>query len=195
MVRTTTRFVRGTAIALLLGFAPVYSGSASSAASQEVPIEANIQKLKPGQYLWHPERASDGPVEVVISLPLQLAYVYRGGTLIGASTISSGKPGHETPVGGFTILQKRKDHRSNKYNDAPMPYMQRLNWYGVALHGGKIPGYPASHGCVRLPMKFAEKLFGVTSLGAYVYIADVPLPSPKLALDVARTNEMAATAG
>lgn len=196
MVRTMTRIVRGTAIALLLGFAPVYSGSASSAASKEAPpIEANILKLKPGQYVWQPERASSGKVEVVISLPLQLAYVYRGGTLIGASTISSGKPGHETPVGGFTILQKRKDHRSNKYNDAPMPYMQRLNWYGVALHGGKIPGYPASHGCVRLPMKFAEKLFGVTSLGAYVYIADVPLASPDVALNVARVGEMAATAG
>ncbi len=107
-------------------------------------------KLKPGEYVWHPEISPQGPVVLVVSLPEQRAYVYRNGVLIGASTVSTGKKGHETPTGVFTILQKHEDHRSNLYNDAPMPYMQRLTWSGVALHAGKLPGYPASHGCVRM---------------------------------------------
>ena len=186
MFRTTTAFVRGTAIALLLASAPAYS--AAPKGNQAASIEASVPKLKPGQYLWQPERSSSGEVEVVISLPQQLAYVYRGGTLIGASTISAGKKGHETPLGHFPILQKNKDHRSNKYNNAPMPYMQRLNWYGVALHGGEIPGYPASHGCVRLPVKFAQKLFAATKLGSSVFIAEESWSSPQAALAMARAS-------
>jgi lipoprotein-anchoring transpeptidase ErfK/SrfK len=190
MLCTTTRFARGTCIALSLGFAPLYSATAahSGAAKQAVSIEAGASKLKPGQFLWQPERASSGPVEVVVSLSQQMAYVYRAGTLIGVSTVSSGKPGNDTPVGHFPILQKNKDHRSNKYNDAPMPYMQRLNWYGVALHGGAIPGYPASHGCVRLPMGFAAKLFGATKLGASVFIMDQAPSSPGAALGLAKAS-------
>lgn len=195
MVRTTLSVVRGTAVALLLASAPLYSATAySEAAKEAAPIEIGIEKLKPGKYLWQPEREASGPVEVVISLPQQLAYVYRGGTLIGASTISSGKAGNESPIGAFEILQKKKDHRSNKYNSAPMPFMQRLNWYGVALHGGHIPGYPASHGCIRLPMTFAQKLFGVTSLGAKVVILDHSPSSPKEALALARVTGPAPTA-
>ena len=106
--------------------------------------------LKPGQFLWHPEIAPSGPMVLVVSLDEQRAYVYRNGMAIGVSTISSGKAGKETPTGVFTILQKNKDHRSNLYNNAPMPYMQRLTWDGIALHGGALPGYTASHGCVRL---------------------------------------------
>lgn len=128
--------------------------------------------LKPGQFLWHPEIAPRGPIVVVVSLDEQRAYVYRNGLAIGVSTISSGKAGHETPTGVFTILQKNRHHRSNLYDDAPMPFMQRLTWDGVALHGGALPGYPASHGCVRLPHAFAEKLFATTRTGDTVVVAD-----------------------
>lgn len=128
--------------------------------------------LAPGQFLWHPEISPSGPIVLVVSLDEQRAYVYRNGIAIGLSTISSGKPGHETPTGVFTILQKDKDHRSNLYNSAPMPYMQRLTWDGIALHGGNLPGHPASHGCVRLPQAFAQKLFALTQRGDTVVVAD-----------------------
>jgi len=97
--------------------------------------------------------------------------VYRNGILVAVSTVSTGKPGHETPTGVFMILQKDKDHRSSLYNSAPMPYQQRLTWDGVALHAGGLPGYPESHGCVHLPSAFAQKLFDATSLGMTVVVA------------------------
>ncbi len=128
--------------------------------------------LKPGEYLWHPEISPSGPIVLVVSLDEQRAYVYRNGIAIGMSTISSGKAGHETPTVVFTILQNDKDHRSNLYNSAPMPYMQRLTWDGIALHGGSLPGHPASHGCVRLPQAFAQKLFSATQRGDTVVVAD-----------------------
>ena len=109
---------------------------------------------------------------MVVSLPEQRAYVYRNGVLIGASTVSTGKKGHETPTGVFTILQKHEDHYSNLYDNAPMPYMQRLTWSGVALHAGKLPGYPASHGCVRMPYEFARKLYAETKTGLTVVVSD-----------------------
>ncbi len=132
-------------------------------------------KLKPGEYLWVPEVSPRGPIVMVVSLPEQLAYVYRNGVIIGASTISSGKKGYRTPTGVFTILQKHEDHYSNLYNDAPMPYMQRLTWSGVAIHAGRLPGYPASHGCVRMPYEFARKLFAETKTGLTVVVADEKL--------------------
>jgi hypothetical protein len=128
--------------------------------------------LAPGEFEWTPEVSPQGPMVIVVSLPEQRAHVYRNGVRIGLSTISSGKPGHETPTGVFTILQKRKVHHSNLYNNAPMPFMQRLTWDGVALHAGRIPGHPASHGCVRLPREFAELLFEVTERDMTVVIAD-----------------------
>ncbi|MEO5640924.1 MAG: L,D-transpeptidase family protein, partial [Sphingomicrobium sp.] len=100
----------------------------------------------------------------------QMGYVYRAGQLIGVTTVSSGKTDHETPTGVFPILDKKKVHHSKTYDNASMPYMQRLNNYGVALHGGNNPGYPASHGCVRLPMKFAARLFELTQTGSPVII-------------------------
>ncbi len=129
-------------------------------------------RLKPGEFLWVPEVSPHGPVVLVVSLPEQKAYVYRNGVLIGASTVSTGKKGYETPTGVFTILQKSEDHYSNLYDDAPMPYMQRLTWSGVALHAGRLPGYPASHGCVRMPYEFARKLFSVTKTGLTVVVSD-----------------------
>lgn len=131
-----------------------------------------IATLEPGEYLWNPEVAPTGPVVIVVSLPEQRAHVYRNGLRIGVSTISSGKPGHETPTGTFPILQKRVEHYSNLYDNAPMPHMQRLTWDGIALHAGRIPGYPASHGCIRLPKEFAKLVFGVTNHGTTVVVAD-----------------------
>jgi len=136
------------------------------------PFIKAVDALKPGEFVWHPERAPAGPVAIVVSIPDQRVYVYRNGVRIGVATCSTGKPGHETPTGVFTILQKDKHHRSSTYNNAPMPNMNRLTWSGIALHAGQLPGYPASHGCVRLPMDFSEKLFGVTQLGTPVIIAD-----------------------
>jgi hypothetical protein len=141
--------------------------AAAFAAAQE-----RGERLKPGEFRWTPERSPSGPVVVLVSLPEQVAYVYRNGIEIGMSTVSSGKPGHETPAGVFTILEKDVDHHSSTYDNAPMPYQERLTWDGVALHAGRLPGYPASHGCVRLPYEFSKLLFGVTSMGGTVVVAD-----------------------
>ena len=91
-------------------------------------------------------------------------------TLIAVAAISTGEPGRDTPTGIFEVLDKKKFHRSIKYDNAPMPHMQRINEYGIALHAGHNPGHPASHGCIRLPAQFAAKLFGVTSIGTPVLI-------------------------
>jgi len=155
-----------------------------------VARETEIETLDPGAFVWHPERAASGPVEIVVSIPRQIAYVYRGETLIGATTVSTGRPGHATPTGTFPILEKDRDHHSNRYNDAPMPFMQRLTWDGIALHAGANPGRPASHGCVRLPLAFARNLFGVTRVGAVVHIID-EAPSAETALATARGVGMA----
>ena len=144
--------------------------AASGALGQQVYKE--IHELQPGEFTWHPERQPTGPVAVIVSLDEQRVHVYRNGVRIAVSTCSSGKPGHETPVGVFVVLQKDRNHRSSTYNNAPMPNMNRLTWDGVALHAGNLPGYPASHGCVRLPLKFSALLFEVTHLGTPVIIAD-----------------------
>ena len=190
MVRTPV-FVRGTAVALTLCFAFIHPLAAKPAAPP-APIEERIDSLKPGHWVWRPELATEGPVEIVVSLPLQIAYVYRDGTLIGAATVSTGMPGYDTPVGRFSILQKRKEHYSNIYDNAPMPFMQRLTWDGIALHAGAIPGTPASRGCVRLPKTFAAKLYGATELGATVLIVDdAPSPDAAYAMLDGRTFEAA----
>lgn len=144
------------------------------------PATPSADGLRPGQFTWTPELAPQGPVAVIVSLPEQRAYVYRNGVRIGVSTTSTGKPGHATPPGIYTILQKRREHYSNLYDDAPMPFMQRLSWDGVALHAGNLPGYPASHGCVRLPLGFAERLFATTGIGSVVVVADAASAPPAL---------------
>lgn len=135
-------------------------------------IDGAIEQLQPGEFLWAPDIAPDGPVTMIVSLSTQRAFIYRNGVPIGVSTVSSGKPGYDTPTGIFTILQKHADHKSNLYDDAPMPFMQRLTWGGIALHAGNLPGFPASHGCIRLPLAFAKLLYGVTKLGLTVVITD-----------------------
>jgi hypothetical protein len=128
------------------------------------------KRLKPGQYLWRDVPESAGRERVVISLSDQLAFLYRGDTLMAVATISSGEPGRDTPTGIFAVLNKKPMHRSRKYDNAPMPFAQFIDQHGVALHAGHNPGRPASHGCVRLPAQFAKKLFSVTNLGTPVYI-------------------------
>ena len=109
-------------------------------------------------------------VHVLISLPQQKAWVFKDGELFDTSPVSTGKRGKETPVGTFPILQKKKRHFSNLYDNAPMPFMQRLTWGGVALHAGHLPGYPASHGCIRFPWGFAKKLYDLTSFSSRVTV-------------------------
>jgi hypothetical protein len=163
---------RALAAASIIALAPL-SQAVAQGAAQSSPVEliGEPEKLKPGQWVWAPELAPHGPLLVYVDLTRQLASVYRNGVRMAVTTISSGKPGHDTPTGVFTILQKDANHHSSKYNNAPMPYQERLTWDGVALHAGGLPGYPESHGCVHLPLQFAKLLFGIESLGGTVIIA------------------------
>lgn len=184
---TSTRraaIAAGLAAALCASTAHAQGAKASSAAE----FARMADQLKPGQWVWAAQIAPKGPLLVYVDLSRQLATVYRNGVRIAVTTISSGREGYETPTGVFTILQKDADHRSNKYNSAPMPYQQRLTWDGVALHAGGLPGYPESHGCVHMPMGFSKELFKITTLGATVVVAgdaakpmqasDAPLLAP-----------------
>ena len=165
--------------ALLMVGTPIQSAHATEASA----TISETTSLRPGEFVWQPELALAGTVEIVVSIPLQRAYIYRGGTLIGVTTVSTGRPGHSTPVGTFTILEKRREHYSNLYNNAPMPFMQRLTWGGVALHAGQIPGHPASHGCIRLPLAFARILFGATATGGEVHVTNLaPAAAEALAM-------------
>ncbi|HWT42977.1 MAG TPA: L,D-transpeptidase family protein [Sphingopyxis sp.] len=168
--------------AILLGAVLVLplAAAAEPASPQGSVLEA-AERLKPGDYIWAPDIAPHGPLLMIVSLATQRGTLYRNGVPIAITTVSTGKAGHETPTGVFTILQRDVDHRSSLYDDAPMPYMQRLTWGGVALHGGTLPGYPASHGCIRLPQAFARLLYGITRLGMTVIVTDaaaVPRAAP-----------------
>jgi len=146
--------------------------------SEQKPL---TPELKTGDYVWKPEVSPTGPVVIIVSLQEQKLYAYRNGIRVGRSTISSGKDGHRTPTGIFTILEKNVTHHSSIYKGASMPFQERLTWGGVAMHAGNLPGYPASHGCVRLaPGSFVwnpEKspsgpvsiLFSSAERQAYVY--------------------------
>lgn len=120
-------------------------------------------------------QAADGkaPLQIVVSKDKQSLVVYDGDTVVATSKVSSGKRGHETPTGIFSILEKSRYHESNIYSNAPMPFMQRLTWSGIALHASNsVPAHPASHGCVRLPNAFAKTLFKLTERGLHVVISD-----------------------
>lgn len=157
-------------------------------------IQAQARRLRPGSYVWRTDRAPSGAVEIVVSLAAQRAYVFRAGKLIAVSTVSTGRPGYETPTGLFPILERKRRHYSNLYDGAPMPNMQRLTWDGVALHAGAIPAGPASHGCVRLPMAFSDLLFGITSRGSIVRIVANAPPSAVQALAFAAAEAGAGVA-
>ncbi len=166
------RFVGVFLSAAVLAALPVSTLTAQGAPkSAALELARQAEKLKPGQWVWKPQIAPNGPILVYVDLGRQIATVYRNGIRIGVSTISSGRPGFDTPTGVFTILEKNKEHISRKFNDAPMPYQQRLTWGGVALHAGGLPGYPESHGCVHLPMEFSKLLFSAMPLGGTVIIA------------------------
>jgi len=131
-------------------------------------------------------QAAKEPLKLVVSLDKQQIDVYRGTQRLHTSRVSTGKRGHATPRGVFSILEKRRWHRSNIYSGAPMPFMQRLTWSGIALHASNsVPNYPASHGCIRLPGSFASKLFKTTEVGAHVIVtrehtAPQPVSHPAL---------------
>jgi L,D-transpeptidase catalytic domain len=168
--------------AILAGFLLcVVAGAFAQGAKTSMPVDLPPSQLKAGEFIWAPEVVPSGPLVMVISLDEQLAYVYRNGLRIGVSTVSTGKKGYETPTGVFTILQKHKVHFSSLYDDAPMPYMQRLTWGGVALHAGHLPGYPASHGCIRLPYEFARRLYDVTDYAMTVVVASSAKQNAELA--------------
>jgi hypothetical protein len=115
--------------------------------------------------------ASKGPLQIIISIADQRISLYENGALIARSSVSTGVEGHPTPLGVFSVISKKKWHRSNIYSGAPMPYMQRITWSGIALHAGDLPGYPASHGCIRLTNDFAIRLWHLTKRGTRVIIA------------------------
>jgi L,D-transpeptidase catalytic domain len=117
------------------------------------------------------EKPPSGPLTIIVSIGGQHVSLYANGAFVARGPVSTGMHGHPTPVGVFTVIQKDRYHRSNIYSLAPMPYMQRITWSGVALHQGVLPGYPASHGCIRMSTDFAVRLWGITKLGTRVIVS------------------------
>ncbi|ANI78534.1 hypothetical protein EP837_02130 [Sphingobium sp. EP60837] len=152
------------------------------------PTAIDSEPLAAGSYRWLEEGPFDGPLYLIISIERQMVHVYSGDRLVGMASVSTGTKGHRTPTGEYAILQKREWHRSNIYSNAPMPFMQRLTWDGIALHAGHNPGYPASHGCIRLPQAFARKLFALTQIGTLVRVNADDL-RPALMLDMLVLND------
>lgn len=163
----TRRLLVGTA--LFLPLVPAFGQGATVSSALDLAKAADT--LKPGQWVFAPSLAPAGPIVIMVDLSRQTATVYRNGVRIGVSTVSTGKPGHETPTGVFTILQKDANHHSSLYNNAPMKFQERLTWDGVALHAGGLPGYPESHGCIHLPLEFSKELFAITTTGMTVIVS------------------------
>jgi hypothetical protein len=152
-----------------------------AAHTKGTPTGTPTGPLKPGEYWWKPELSPSGPLVVLVSVPEQTMHVYRNGILIGRSTVSTGAKGHATPGGVFSILEKKQEHYSKKYANAPMPNMQRLTWTGICMHSGNLPGQPASHGCIRMPFDFSQLLYSATAKGGTVVVGDGKTPVPHLA--------------
>lgn len=181
---------------------------------QDAPPAPQVRKRhKPKHKVTQEKKQSvpPGPLQIVVSIGKQRATLFANDVPVAEAPISTGVPGHPTPMGVFSVIAKSRYHSSNIYSGAPMPYMQRITWSGIALHQGPLPGFPASHGCIRLPEAFAVKLWGLSKLGMRVVVtrdpvapvrfADAHLMAPKPAQDVtgtavaAATNELAATTG
>lgn len=166
--------MKRSSVGILLFFALFATGQPALSqvwgAVQPRPAATPSDSLKKGEFTWAPELSGSGPILVMVNLSTQRSFVYRNGILIGTSTVSTGKPGHETPTGVFHTFLKDAHHRSKKYNNAPMPFTEEFTSSGIALHAGGLPGYPSSHGCVHLPSYFAEKLFAVAPLGMTVVV-------------------------
>ena len=143
-------------------------------AKRPKPAEATFERGKSTKEVVA-ERKPEGPLVITVSLRRQRVSVWDRSGLMMEAPISSGKVGTPTPTGVFSILQKNRVHFSNLYDSAPMPNMQRITWSGVALHAGALPGYPASHGCIRLPHGFSKRLFDVTQMGTRVIVANDPV--------------------
>src|SRR5579862_1579922 len=185
-----TILMRGAAVALLAGAVPI---SLTSHAQAQFPFyqspgydvrpEVNpTPRPKPrssakNEHPAKPEPAKDfgpmpkGPLQIVVSIASQHVTLYSGGVHVAQGPVSTGIPGKPTPMGVFSIIEKDRYHHSNLYSNAPMPYMERITWSGVALHEGPLPGYPASHGCIRMTHDFAARLWVVAKLGVRVVVA------------------------
>lgn len=133
-------------------------------------VRKSIKKRLPNEDVAKDARKPQGPLIIAISIEKQVLKIYDANGFFAETPISTGMRGHSTPMGVFSVIQKHKYHHSNIYSGAPMPYMQRITWSGVAMHAGVLPGYPASHGCIRMPMNFAVKMWGWTRMGARVVI-------------------------
>jgi lipoprotein-anchoring transpeptidase ErfK/SrfK len=133
-------------------------------------VRKSVKKRLPANEAAKDARKPQGPLIIAISIEKQALKIYDANGFFAETPISTGMRGHSTPMGVFSVIQKHKYHHSNIYSGAPMPYMQRVTWSGVAMHAGVLPGYPASHGCIRMPMNFAVKMWGWTRIGARVVI-------------------------
>jgi hypothetical protein len=143
----------------------ITASQAAEKAPRDMQATFDRTSLRNGQFLWKKGRESSSVSRLVVDLTGQMAYAYDGNELIAVSTISSGTAKKPSPIGIFPILEKQRHYRSRRYDNAPMPFMQRIDDYGVALHAGHLPGRPASKGCIRLPNDFAARLFGATRIG------------------------------
>jgi lipoprotein-anchoring transpeptidase ErfK/SrfK len=132
------------------------------------------QETKVKETTVHPKM----PLVIAVSIGSQRVKIYDANGLFAEAPVSTGMPGHPTPQGVFSVIEKDRYHHSNIYSGAPMPFMQRITWGGVALHAGVLPGYPASHGCIRMPADFATKMWGWTKMGARVFVTPGEVPAP-----------------
>ena len=146
------------------------AADAAAIARSDVAATFGESRIAPGKYLRRDVPESAGNERVIVSLADQQAYLYRGNELMAAAAVSTGTSKNPTPTGIFQVLEKKTMHHSRKYDNAPMPFMQRIDRFGIALHAGHNPGRPASHGCIRLPKQFAQKLFSTTPVGTPVMI-------------------------
>ena len=160
-------------------------------------IDVDGRTLRAGEFAWLPgaDARSDTPVTMLVNLQAQRGYLYRDGQRIAVTTVSTGRRGHDTPTGVFPIMGKERMHYSNRYDSAPMPWMQRLTDWGHALHAGNVRPYPASHGCIRLPAEFAKQLYSLTQPGDLVIIVQDDTPrSLAIALAIAEVDQRTALA-
>lgn len=163
------------------------SAEGEAAAIAPAPTPASAPEPPPTKTVSDVMRSG---VLITVSLSSQQMHVFRDGVLWRSSPVSTGKRGKRTPTGTFAILQKKRFHRSNLYSNAPMPYMQRLTWSGIAIHAGRLPGYPASHGCIRVPAAFASELFKITgATTTAVIVVDEALADGKAAIALARRSD------
>jgi hypothetical protein len=195
--RSLPAFASAGIVAAAVTLAPLHGGAFAADKTEDAPAAEAAAEAA----------ASDEPMTLIVALDAQKVDIYRGTKLITSSNVSTGMRGHTTKSGVFTVLEKKRRHYSNLYNGAPMPWMQRLTWSGTALHAGALPGYPASHGCIRLPYDFAPKLFEMTEVGEHVVISrnhpkpkiiehsnlfqPLPMPTPPVVSKADRTNQKA----